>query len=322
MAELLLLAVVFVVLSGLMALIEAAILSISRAEVEEMVAQGKSGARALYALSTRLSRPLVVLVVLTNIINILGPILVGQKAVALYGSVAIGVVTALLTLATILFSEIIPKSLGTHYAPQVSRRIAPLLRLLTWVLFPVVVPLGWLTDRLKRGERTIGTEEQIRSLTRIGRRAGHIESDEGQMIHRAFLLNDTTAADIMTPITDVVSVSENASIRRAAEQVFRHTYSRYPVLSASRHTVHGIVLSHDILEALSLGKDDEPVSAIMRPPLLVPASTRCDRLLAIFRDKHIHLAVVRSGQKTVGLVTLEDVLEELVGEIEDEQDEA
>ncbi len=320
MAELLVLAVVFVMLSGLMALIEASIFNISRAEVEEMVTQGRRGAGALRSLTVRLSRAVIVIVILTNTINILGPILVGQKAIALFGSVAIGIVTALLTFATIIFSEIIPKSLGAHYAPQISPRVAPMVLGLTWLLLPIVAPLEWLTNLLKSGERSIGTEEQIRSLTRIGRKAGHIESDEGQLIHRAFLLNDKTAADVMTPLQDVISVPDSATIRQAANQVFRHTYSRYPVLDPSTYAVHGILLSHDILEALSLGNDDAPVTTIMRPPLIIPADKRCDNLLTLFRDKRVHLAIVRTTNKTVGLVTLEDVLEELVGEIEDEQD--
>lgn len=320
MVELLLLAVLFVVLSGGMALVEASILSISRAEVEEMVTHQYRGAGALRTLTTRLSRAVIVLVILTNIINILGPILVGQKAIALFGSVAIGIVTAALTFATIIFSEILPKSLGTHYAPQISRRVAPFLLGLSWLLLPIVAPLEWLADLFKSGERSIGTEEQIRSLTRIGRRAGFIDSDEGHLIHRAFLLNDTTASDIMTPLKKIISVPDTATVRDAADQVFRHTYSRYPVLGP-RHCVRGLVLSHDILEALSLGKDNEPVTNILRPPLLVGAGKHCDTLLSLFRDRHVHLAIVQRKERMIGLVTMEDVLEELVGDIEDEQDD-
>ena len=199
MLELALYIFAFIALSGLMAAVEAAVLNISRAEVEELRLQGAWGADALKAIIDPITRTVAVLVIFTNTINILGPILAGRKAMQLYGDSGIAIITALLTLGTIVFSEIIPKSLGIHYAPFISRVAAPAIRLLTIVLYPLVVSLEWLSDLLKSGERRIGTEAQIRFLTTMGRRAGHIESDEGQLIRRAFLLNDRLARDRVCP---------------------------------------------------------------------------------------------------------------------------
>ena len=154
----------------------------------------------------------------------------------------------------------------------------------------------------------------------IGRRAGYIESDEGQLIHRAFVLNDKKASDVMSPLKDIESVYDTSTIRQAAGRVFHNTYSRDPVFGKSIHDVKGIVMSYDILEALAEGKDEELVTTIIRDALVVEADTRSDELLVLFRDKHIHLAIVQERGRTVGLITLEDVLEELVGEIEDEKD--
>ena len=125
----------------------------------------------------------------------------------------------------------------------------------------------------------------------------------------------------MTPLKNVVAVEETTTIVEAAACVFRHAYSRSPVFGASPDDVIGLALSRDILEALSNGKDQDPVSTICREILTVPAGMRSDELLVRFRDEHIHLAVVQDKQKTAGLVTLEDVLEELVGDIEDEKDD-
>lgn len=312
----------FVALSGLMALIEAAVLSVSRAEVEVQVARGAFGALALQAITQRITQAVVVMVMFTNTINILGPILAGHKAIQVYGDASIGVVTAVLTSATIVFSEIIPKSLGSHYAPLISRTVAPAIQLIIYLLYPLVIALEWFSNLFKAGQRRIGTEAQIRSLVTIGRRAGYIERDEDQLIHRAFVLNDRTAADLMIPLQDVVGIDQAGTIREVAACVLRHAYSRYPVFGKSADDVQGLVVSRDILKALAEGKENEPVSSICRPGLTVAVDTRSDELLARFRDAHIHLAVVRDGQKTVGLVTLEDVLEELVGEIEDEKDAA
>ncbi len=320
MIELILYITVFILLSGLMAMVDAAVLSVSRAEVEEMVLAKQWGAGALRSLVQRITRAVVVIVLITNSINILGPILAGNKAIALYGDKVIGVITVILTLGTILFSEIIPKSLGTHYAPQIARYSAPTIRVLTLVLFPLVVGLEWISNLLKSGERPIGTEPQIRSLVNIGSRAGLIETDESQLIHRAFILNDRTAADLMTPATEVVGVDADATVQQAARQANRQPFSRFPVFGEHMHDVRGMILARDLLEALSVGRGDESISSIVLPALTVEADMRSDELLVLFRDKHVHMAVVLQNGKTVGLVTLEDVLEQLVGKIVDEKD--
>jgi len=321
MIELSLYVIAFIALSGLMAAIEAAVLTVSAAEVEELRLEGAWGAGALKALTARIAQPVVVLVIFTNTINVLGPILAGRKAIQLYGDSAIGVITAVLTFGTIVFSEIIPKSLGSHYAPLLSRLAAPVIRVLVVALYPVVIALERFSNLLKSGKRRIGTEAQIRSLTTMGRDEGYIERDEGRMVHKAFLLNDRSAADIMTPLANVVGVEQSSTIREAASQVFRHAYSRYPLFGKSPDDVRGLVMGREILEALSNGRDQESVSTIRREIVHVPATMRSDELLVRFRDAHIHLAVVQENGKTLGLVTLEDVLEELVGEIEDEKDD-
>ncbi len=140
------------------------------------------------------------------------------------------------------------------------------------------------------------------------------------MIYRAFRLNDSTARDIMTPREDVIGVAASATIRKAAEQVRDAGFSRYPVYQESLDHIEGFVTGRDILEAILSGQDDEPVSSITRRILTFEATERSDDMLIIFRDEHIHIGAVTDGESTVGIVTLEDVLEELVGEIEDEKD--
>jgi CBS domain containing-hemolysin-like protein len=249
-----------------------------------------------------------------------GPFVVGQQAAVLFDNTGIGVVVAVMAFLAIILGEMVPKAIGAHSAPTIARVAAPGLVVLIYALYPIVVALDWMLGFVKRGTRQIGTEAQIRSLVTIGRRAGHIEKDEGQLIHRAFVLNDKQATDVMTPLKDMEYVNETSTIRQAANRVFHNTYSRYPVFGKSMHEVRGIVMSYDILEALAEGRDGEPVTSILRDALVVEATTRSDELLVLFRDRHIHLAVVQAQGKTVGLVTLEDVLEELVGEIEDEKD--
>lgn len=312
----------FILLSGLMAAVDAAVLSVTRPEIEEMVEQGWWGAKPLRLVKQRLTRAVVVIVIFTNTINVLGPILVSRKAFDMYGTGVLGTITVVLTLGTILFSEIIPKSLGSHYAPLISRMAALPLQAAVFLLYPLVVTLEWISRMFTVGTRPIGTEQQIRSLVTIGRRAGYIESDEGHLIHRAFVLNDRTAEDLMTPREDLVGIRATDTVRQAVDAVQKSNYSRFPVFGRSMDDMQGVALRRDLLEAIVDGRADEPVKEFIRQGLVVEAGRRSDELLLLFRDRRTHLAVVRKQGKTIGVVTLEDVLEELVGEIEDETDRA
>ena len=310
----------FIVLSGLVAMVDAAVLSVSAAETEELVARKAWGAPQLRTVTGRLTRAVVVIVIVTNTINILGPILVGQMAVGRYGTSAIGWMTIVLTLGTIVFSEIIPKSLGAHYAPRIARYSAlPILALMA-ALYPLVVLLDAFSGLFRRGGRRIGTEAQIRALTTLGRRAGYIEADEGLLVQRAFILNDRTAGDIMTPRERIVSLDLGMTLDDAAKLIHSHEFSRYPICGESLDDFRGTILARDILRELALGKNAEPIDSLLRPAAAIAADSRCDNLLVSFRLRRNHLAVVEREGTTVGLVTLEDVLEELVGEIHDEKD--
>lgn len=311
--------VLFLALSGLMAAVDAAVLSVTRPEIDVLIRNKKWGARRLSLVKQGITRSVVVIVIVTNTINVLGPILVSRQAFGLYGTEGIAVITAVLALGTIAFSEIIPKALGAHYAPTVARISAPAIVAGRYLLYPLVVGFAWLSQKLTKGTRHIGTEEQIRSLVRIGDQQGYIGRGEGEMIHRVFVLNDKTAGEIMTPLKWVKALGADFTIKQAVNEVCRSEYSRYPVFGRSIDDIQGIMLSRDILKSAA-EQSSHPIRSIMRPAVIVDAQTKSDELLTIFRDKHVHLAIVQDLGKTVGVVTLEDVLEEIVGEIDDEKD--
>lgn len=311
----------FVLGSGFFSLIEAAILSVTRAEAAVQAQQERWGAADLIKIQQRLPQAVAVLVVLTNTVNVLGPILVGQQAIELFDSSSIGVITAVLTLSTIIFSEVIPKSLGALHAPTIARLSAPGLRLLIAGLYPVVWLLERIANAVRRGQRRVGTEEQIRALVRIGHQAGHIRTEEQHLIQQAFLLNDRTAADIMTPAASIISLPETTSMIDAAKTVFASTHSRYPIRGVDQQ-ITGMIISHDVLGEIAHGRADAPISTISRPVLLVDPDMQCNELLLRFRGRRQHLAIVQTDDAVQGLLTLEDVLEELVGEISDEKEKA
>ncbi|GAB4158006.1 MAG: hemolysin family protein [Planctomycetaceae bacterium] len=312
--------VLFIALSGLMAAVDAALLSVTQPEIDELIHRGKPGATQLKQAKRELTRSVAVIVILTNLINVLGPILVSQQAFDIYGPTAFLPITIILTLGTIVFSEVIPKALGAHYAPRIARWSAPAIRFFGLVMYPLGVALAWLSDKMMHGQRSLGTETQIRALVKLGRKGGHIESDEGDMIFRTFRLNDRAARDIMTPLENVVSIPVTATVHQAAETFRQKGYSRCPVFGETPDDIRGTLIARDILKMLAEGDVDAPIAPLLHKPFLVQADVRADELLVRFRTEHQHLAIVREKHHTLGVVTLEDVLEELVGEIEDEKD--
>jgi CBS domain containing-hemolysin-like protein len=320
MLQLAVLIIGFIILSGLLAMLDAAFLSVSRAEVEETFVHDLWGGHALKGITQRQMRTLIVIIILTNVVNILGPILIGIRTAFLFGNQGIGILTAFLTALTILFSEIIPKAVGTRHAPTISRFAAPVLLLIVIVLTPFLAAIEMLVRPFRKGDRPTGTEEQVRALVRIGEEQGFIEEGERKMIHRTFRLTDRTSADVMVPRDRIISIPASATIREAAAIAGKHPHYRYPVCGGTLDDVRGFVLARDVLQALVEGDGDAPVTGILRDPLSVPASMGADDVLELLRKRRLHLALVRDpGGKVIGAVTLHDILEELVGTIEDEE---
>ncbi|MFA6039529.1 MAG: CNNM domain-containing protein [Candidatus Peribacteraceae bacterium] len=319
MTELILLVITFVALSGLLSLLDAAIISLHQAEVEEVAARHLYGGGALRRLMDRQMRAVIMLVILTNAVNILGPVVIGVRATLLFGNQVLGVLTAVLTALTILFSEIIPKALGTRHAPAVARFSAPILLAVILVFSPVVSLIEWMVKPFRKGERPVGTEEQIRALVKIGARRGLIEEDEQRMIARTFFLNDRTAADIMIPRERMVAFAPQTTMRGAADIAAKALHHRYPVIGPGPDEVRGFVMSRDILQALVEGRGEDSVMTIVHEPVLVSSRMRADAILEVLRGRRLHLAVVRDdGHKVVGIVTLHEILEELVGDMQGE----
>lgn len=297
-------------------------MSVTPAEVETMVQNKRRFAKTLEYATKHINRSVTTILILNNIVNIAGSILVGQTVVEQYGSAALGIMTTAFTFGVIIFSEIIPKSLATRYARTLSRIAAPGVVSMTCLFMPLIYPIEQIVKRLGKGERRIGTEAQIRSLVRIGRKKGHIEQDEGQLIHRVFNLNDVKAKDIMSPREEIVALPVKMTINEASKKIIADPHSRFPVIGKNLDDIQGIILETEVLAGATKGEHDVSLEYYARPALFVDEDTPSDNLLIMFRDERSHMAVVQhKGKKTVGLVTMEDVLEELVGEIEDERDE-
>jgi CBS domain containing-hemolysin-like protein len=222
----------------------------------------------------------------------------------------------------LIFGEIIPKSYAASHAKKFAIFAAPFLHMLQLLLFPFVVIFEWITN-IVAGKDMGDTvsEAELRALAKVSTEQGTIESDEGRMIERLFQFNDITAEDIMTPRVHIEYIEDTTTIDEATEIIINHPYTRYPVFHETRDTIIGFVHARDVLLAHHKDQEDDPIKGILHPIMSVPKQMRLDALMEEFQKRQTHMAVVVDEYGgTEGIVTFEDVIEELVGEIADEHD--
>ncbi|HAA28094.1 MAG TPA: HlyC/CorC family transporter [Cyanobacteria bacterium UBA8553] len=301
---------------------EAALFSVSVIKVRQMAQSNSPSAIALLAIREKMNRPIATLVILNNLFNIVGSIVIGTTAASVLGDNWLGLFSAILTFLIIIFGEIIPKTLGERYAERLAILFALPITGLTFLFTPVVWVMEKITEPLTNGNKQPTTNEaEIQLLTNIGREEGIIEDDEAEMIQRVFRLNDLTAADLMTPRIAVTYLYGELTLAECKQQIIFSQHTRVLVVEDSIDKVIGIALKHELLSAMLEGKQAQKVATVTREARFVPEVVRADRLLKTFQENREHLLVVVDEYGGVaGVVTLEDVLEILTGEIVDETD--
>ncbi|EDX85128.1 conserved domain protein [Synechococcus sp. PCC 7335] len=318
-------AAVFIVILGsaLCSGTETALLSIPLLRAKQLAQNKPSpGAIALLNIRQHVTRPIATIVILNNIFNIVGSIVVGRIATTLFSNTGIGIFSAVLTFAIILFAEILPKTVGERYAENISLIVAIPVRGATVICTPLIWLLEKITAPLTKGNRRpITNESEIRLLTILGYQEGLIEDDEAEMIDRVFRLNDLMAADIMTPRVAITFIPGSAILREVQDEIISSQHTRILVIEEDLDHVIGVALKAELLAALVQGHGEATVKSVMRQVHYVPDTERTDRLIKTFQSLREHLMVVVDEYGGVsGVVTLEDTLEVLTGEIVDETD--
>ncbi|MEJ2503799.1 MAG: hemolysin family protein [Gemmatimonadota bacterium] len=246
---------------------------------------------------------------------------IGHLLLPVWGGV-IGVVVVSVLLVAV--GELWPRRILPERGVRFAVAIAPGMLALSRLLRPILYPLELMTRDLPEPRLTSVTEiteSELRQLTALGRSEGSIDEHEGQIIERAFRLEDTRVWDIMTPRVDIFAWEDSLTLDEIASQFGTVPYSRVPVYDESIDDVTGVLYLRDAYQALLAGQRKTPIRNLARQPLVVPGSLPLTRLLRDFQNRRIHLALVVDEYGGIdGLVTLEDVIEELVGEIEDETD--
>lgn len=313
----------FVLLSGVFSGAEIALFSVPLTRAKALANEGVRGAQALARLKSNPERLLVTLLICNNVVNIAAASVATYAATEAFGSAGIGIATGGMTLLILFFGEIIPKTFAAAHALKLSLLTAPMFLWLTRLALPIVLPFEAVSRLVLPSSATIPsvTESEIRALTLLGHQAGAIEEHERELIERAFALDSTRAWAVMTPRTEIFAWPAERKLGEIATELRDVPYSRIPVYGASLDDITGVLHVRDAFEALVAGRHDVKLGTLAREPLFVPHSASLVQLLAVFRSRRIHMGVVVDEHGgTDGIVTLEDILEELVGEITDELD--
>jgi len=318
-----------VLLSALLTGAEAAFFSLGRARLRRLAEQQGSEAASLAPLLQQPHDLLVTLLVGITVINIGASALAAAVAERLFGPAGLAVAIVGMIVLLSVFGEVLPMTLAVEHPERFSAWVSRPVAWLSALLAPVRVILGSftvLTLRVIGSERARGgpeiSEEELRTMVDVGTREGVVERTEREMIHRVFELEDTLVREVMVPRPDMFCLDVATPRERVLDLLRENLLSRVPVFEGTIDQIVGVLYTKDLLPHLRGLPADFDLRAHLHPPYFVPESKRADALLREFQAKRLHLAIVVDEYGgTAGLVALEDLLEELVGEIRDEFDE-
>lgn len=302
---------------------EAVVLSVQHAQIEAM---GKSrAAEILRNFKREIDVPIAAIVSFHTVAHTVGASVCGAMYVHAMGESSLWVFSLAFTIAVLLFSEIIPKTIGVTYVAQLAAPVAWGVTGLAFILKPLLYLTG-LVAKMLRGdhENPVTSLEEIRLLVGLGRTEGALASRVADMIEGATALRELTAYEVMVPRAQVVFLSGERSLQENLDLIRRSQHSRFPYTpDADLDHAKGVVLVKDLLfrDGALANPNELDLAALQTPLLVVPASAPLEKVLRTFQEEHRHVAIVVDEYGgTQGLITLEDVLEEIVGEIEDESD--
>jgi CBS domain containing-hemolysin-like protein len=320
-------AALLVLVSGVLASADAALSRVSRARVEQLVKDERRGAVSVGWVLTDPPRYLNLLLLLRIAGELTATVLVAYFVADRLGRGWTGGFVAVGSMVVISFVLIgvAPRTLGRQHSEGVALATAPIATALDRVLGPLPRVLILLGNALTPGrgfrDGPFTTEAELRDMVDLAEESRVIQSDERAMIHSVFELGDTLVREVMVPRTDMVWIEQGKTARQAMSLALRSGFSRIPVVGANEDDVTGVVYLKDLARRVYEGKDGDKVEDVMRPATFVPESKPVDEVLRDLQAAQIHLAVVIDEYGgTAGLVTIEDVLEEIVGEITDEYD--
>jgi putative hemolysin len=316
---------IMLILSGFFSGAETALTSVTVTRVESLVREKKPGAVSLQKLKNDTDRMLIAILIGNNLVNIGASSMATIMATEHFGDLGPGLAVGGLTLFILIFGEITPKTFAARYSAPIALFAAPIMEYFARLVFPLAWTLGKLTNWLQSLSSAkadpIVTESELISLASHGAAEGSIEEDEQLMIRQVFALDYLKASDIMIPRNQILSLNGNHTLKESLQTLIQQPYSRIPLHDGDSEEISKVLYLREALTELANGNHDKPLFECGHDPIFVPMNQPVDSLLSRLRqDKRRLILVVDASGSLMGLFTIEDILEELVGEIYDVQE--
>ena len=319
---------VLLFLSAFFSASETAMMSISKIKVRHMMEDGVPGAYSIQRMIDQPGKLLSTILVGNNAVNIGASALATSLAVEKYGNSGVAIATAAMTIFVLIFAEITPKSLAAKKNVKIATMVAKPLSLIVTILNPVVIIFTYITNKLMKlfgisidRERPFITEEELKTIVTVSHEEGVLEVEEKQMIYNVFEFGDLSIHDVMVQRTDIVAFNVSTSYEEIMKTIREEQFSRYPVYQDSIDDIIGIINIKDIAFINGI-EQDFSIDKYMRKPYYTFEFKKITELFKIMKKNRLHFAVVLDEYGgTAGIVTIEDLIEEIVGEIQDEYDE-
>lgn len=323
--------IIIVVLLGFSAFFsgsETALMAIGRLRLRHLAETKPLRARLVERILQKPEKLIGTILLGNNLVNVAMSALATAFAISIWGDRGIAYVTGVLTLAILVFAEITPKVYAKYFNERVSFITAPILNVIMVISYPFVICVTFISNKLlsligidvSKVEHPLMTEEEILTCIKMGWGDGTISSDERRILSRVFTLNDKTVGEIMVPREKMVVIDAEASIEEIYHIILKTGHTRFPISQGKDLSIVGFMHAKDLFQLID-GKKTGSFKDIIRPAYFVPPNKTIDVLLRGFQARKLHQAMVQDeGGKIIGLITLEDIIEELVGSIQDEHD--
>lgn len=311
--------------SGFFSGSEVALIAITRAKVRTLFAEGTKSAMALAQLKENTDHLLITILIGNNVVNVSAATLATAIAIDYFGDAGVGIATGVVVILMLVIGEIGPKTYASKRVDAFALFVARPILFLEKLLFPIL----WIYDRIRKVSMTDEdlllqhgvTEEEIKEWIDVGEESGVIEENERVMLHSVFRFGDTVAREVMTPRPDVVMIEDSTSLDEALDIFHETGFSRLPVYHRDVENIIGILNVKDVFRAIHSGVPDVSIPDMIHDVYFVPESKKIDDLLKELQFKQSHLAIILDEYGVFsGVVSIEDILEELVGDILDEFD--
>jgi CBS domain containing-hemolysin-like protein len=320
--------IISLILCAMASAAETALTSISRIKLKNLVEEGDNRALEIESLISKPNTFLSTILVVNSVAVIVASSMTTVLALRFIPNYGELIGTIFISLVVLIFCEITPKTAAVQNPIRWARVLVKPVRATAWLLHPLIVILSAITNTLVRlmGGRMkhqgpFVTEEELRLLVSVGEEEGVLEEGETDMIHSIFEFADTTVREVMVPRIDMVTLESDATVDEAVDLALQGGFSRIPVYEETIDNIIGVLFTKDMLKQLREDHKSLPIRELVRPAYFVPETKKLDDLLREIRQKRTHMAIVVDEYGSVaGLVTIEDLVEEIVGDIQDEYD--